>query len=72
VEPHDYGIHNGTAKLLAWQVSGPANWRWFQVDRIEEVELLDKTFAGGRAVSGDHHKWDQLFARVKPSASSPD
>ena len=70
VEPHDYGVHNGVVKVLTWQISGPANWRWFQVDQMSNVELLDQTFAGGRpAASGGHHKWDKLFLRVKPASS---
>jgi hypothetical protein len=33
IEPHDYGIHNGSVKLLAFQVGGASrgrlpNWRW--------------------------------------------
>ena len=33
IEPHDYGIHNGSHKLLAFQVAGAIrgrfpNWRW--------------------------------------------
>jgi hypothetical protein len=72
VEPHDYGVHNGIAKLFAYQVRGESsqklpNWRWIVTDLISDVEL-NETFPGGRATkSGKHHKWDRLFIRVKPA-----
>ena len=70
IEPHDYGIHNGSLKLLAFQVGGASrgrlpNWRWMEVNSISDVALLDRTFPGGRPnASGKHHLWDQLFVRV--------
>jgi len=73
VEPHDYGIHKGSIKLLAYQVrgssSGPLpNWRWIELDAISDIELLDQTFPGRRPTpSGKHHEWDKLFIRVKPA-----
>jgi hypothetical protein len=72
VEPHDYGVHNGSVKLLGYQVggfsSGPLpNWRWMKVNSISDVRLLNRTFPGGRpGPAGKHHYWDQLFLRVKP------
>jgi len=75
VEPHDYGIHKGVAKLLSYQVAGASssplpNWRWIEVNAISDVRLLDTTFAGGRGDSpGTHHRWDKVFARVKPAGS---
>src|SRR3954471_17844527 len=72
VEPHDYGIRNGTAKLLAYQVAGSSshklpNWRWIELEQIQDVQTLDRTFPGPRtASSGRHHDWDQLFIRVEP------
>jgi len=77
VEPHDYGKHNGTNKLLAYQVAGSSsgplpNWRWMETDLISDVQLLDQRFPGGRPTpSGKHHKWDQLFIRVKPPRKKP-
>lgn len=71
VEPHDYGVHNGSVKLLAYQVGGASsgplpNWRWMEVKSISDVRLLERTFRGGRpAPSGKHHQWDELFVRVK-------
>ena len=73
VEPHDYGIQNGSIKLLAYQVGGSSggklpNWRWMEQDQISEIRLLDRTFPGGRpSESGKHHTWDRLFIRVKPA-----
>ncbi len=73
VEPHDYGIHQGVAKLLAYQISGESSsklpsWRWMKHDEISDIEVLEKTFAGGReAPSGKHHTWDKLFIRVQPA-----
>ena len=73
VEPHDYGIHNGLIKLFGYQVGGSSsqklpNWRWAEQGLISNIELLDRTFPGGRPTkSGKHHKWDKLFIRVKPA-----
>jgi predicted DNA-binding transcriptional regulator YafY len=71
VEPHDYGMQNERARLLAYQIGGRSgsgrlpDWRWFDVDKISDFEVLDQTFPGNRpAPSGRHHHWDKLFARV--------
>lgn len=72
VEPHDYGIHNGRTKLLAYRVAGSSsqklpNWRWIEEDLIAEIETLDRTFPGPRLTrTGKHHTWDRLFIRVDP------
>ena len=74
VEPHDYGEHNGTIKLLTYQVGGSSgrplpNWRWIEVEQIADLHLLDQTFPGGRhnprrpnTTSGN-----KLFIKVKPA-----
>jgi hypothetical protein len=73
LEPHDYGIHNGVAKLLGYQVGGLSShklpgWRLMEESLVRDIELLDRQFAGGRRSSpGKHHKWDKLFIRVKPA-----
>jgi hypothetical protein len=73
LEPHDYGIHNGVAKLLGYQIAGASrhkipDWRWMEENLISDIQLLDRTFPGGRPTpTGKHHKWDKLFIRVKPS-----
>ena len=67
-EPHDYGLHNGRETLFAYQLSPEAGWRWFEVARIADLEVLDRRFAGGRpSPSGKHHRWDVVFARVASS-----
>jgi hypothetical protein len=73
VEPHDYGIHKGVIKLFGYQVAGSSSrklptWRWAEQDLMSDIQMLDRTFPGGRPTkSGKHHKWDKLFIRVKPS-----
>ncbi|HEY7404782.1 MAG TPA: WYL domain-containing protein [Candidatus Angelobacter sp.] len=71
VEPQDYGIQNGTVNLFTYQFAGKSSsgplpdWRKFAVQNIARLELLEKTFAGSRAVpSHKHQNWDVLFARV--------
>jgi hypothetical protein len=72
IEAHDYGVHKGTVKLLSYQIAGASsgplpNWRWMEVDAITEIDLLDRTFRGGRpSPSGKHHCWDELYLRVAP------
>jgi hypothetical protein len=72
IEPHDYGMLNGTVKLLSYQLAGASrgrlpNWRWIEVDAIAEIDLLQRTFRGGRPTSGGkHHEWDDLYLRVDP------
>jgi hypothetical protein len=73
LEPHDYGVHKGSVKLLGYQVGGSSsgrlpNWRWMEVNLIYELHLLNQTFRGGRpSASGKHHQWDQLYIRVRSS-----
>src|SRR5262245_10689186 len=61
-EPHDYGILNGTPKLLAYQLRGgrspaPA-WRLFEFGKIEALRVLDQTFSGSRgAAHREHQQW---------------
>jgi hypothetical protein len=75
IEPHDYGIHNGVIKLFGYQVGGSSsqrlpNWRWAEQDLISDLQILDRTFPGGRPTkSGRHQKWDKLFIRVKPAGT---
>jgi histidyl-tRNA synthetase len=70
-EPHDYGIQNGSVRLLTYQLRGSSNsgglpaWRWIEVQGISDLEILSETFAGNRpAASGKHHAWDHVFASV--------
>ena len=63
--------------LLTWRIAGSSasplpNWRWMETDLISDAQLLDRTFPGGRpSPSGKHHKWDQLFLRVKRASKNP-
>jgi hypothetical protein len=72
IEPHDHGILNGSLQLLGYQVAGSSsrplpNWLLMKTDEIIDLELLDRTFRGGRpTASGSHIKWEKLFTRVKP------
>lgn len=71
VEPQDYGIQNKTANLFTYQTGGESSssplpdWRKFAVGNMSNVELLEESFPGSRAVpSQRHQEWDVLFARV--------
>ena len=62
VEPHDYGVRNRSARLLAYQ---RGEWRTFDLAKIESLTVLEKTFRGGRGQPHQHHQpWDELYARV--------
>ena len=72
VEPQDYGIQKGAVQLFTYQIAGESgssslpDWRKFVVKNISSLELLEKPFAGSRAVpSQRHQEWDVLFARVE-------
>lgn len=73
LEPHDYGIHHGRIRLFGYQVGGSSsqklpNWRWAEQELMSDIEVLDRTFPGGRPTkSGKHQKWDKLFIRVQPA-----
>jgi hypothetical protein len=73
VEPHDHGVLNGAVQLLGYQVAGSSsrrlpNWILMKVDEMVDLEMLEKTFAGGRpTISGKHLRWDILFIRVQPA-----
>jgi hypothetical protein len=73
-EPHDYGIMNGTKRLFFYQVGGqsrsgrPQGWRWAQLKKIEDLQVLEQHFRGPRsAPSGQHVSWDERFATVATS-----
>ena len=73
VEPHDHGVLNSSVQLLGYQVAGSSsrplpNRILLTVDGMTDLELLDRTFLGGRpTATGSHIKWDVLFIRVKPA-----
>ena len=71
-EPHDYGLREGAAKLLAYQRQKGGRrdqrvrgWRWLDVDKIQDCIVLDDSFSGTREAAGQqHHQWDVIYARV--------
>ncbi len=70
-EPHDYGVINGTGRLLIFQLRGPdsgkgaVGWRLLDVVKIESCVVTDQTFAGSRGDSHQqHYQWETLYARV--------
>ena len=72
-EPHDYGVKNGSPKVLVYQlrVTGGAEgarargWRLLDVGEIALCAVSDSTFAGSRAdPSQQHFTWDEIYARV--------
>ena len=74
VEPHDYGVQHGVARLFVYQLSasgppleGEARvWRLLDLPKIEGCTVLEQTFAGSRGDAHErHHKWDVLYARVE-------
>src|SRR5262245_52076777 len=70
-EPHDYGVRNDVVWLFVWQTGGASStrlpgWRWINVLEIEQLVVLEQTFAGSRNRAGQRHqRWDQLFCRVE-------
>jgi predicted DNA-binding transcriptional regulator YafY len=68
-EPHDYGMQNGQARLLSYQIGGQSgsgrlpNWRMFDVNKMSDFKMLDETFPGNRPAK-QHYQWDKLFIRV--------
>jgi len=72
VEPHDYGVRGGVEKILAYQISGesqsgtPHGWKWFDVESMQQLKVLERQFPGTRADRSQHHfDWDTLFIRVQ-------
>jgi hypothetical protein len=70
-EPHDYGVIDGTERLLIFQLRGPdsgkgaVGWRLLDVVKIESCVVTDQTFSGGRGQSHQQHwQWETLYARV--------
>lgn len=70
-EPHDYGRIEGKIALLVYQIRGASrgplpNWRMLHLDKIQNLTMLDETFAGSRGPAHAQHKdWDEVFARVE-------
>lgn len=75
LEPHDHGILKGSVQLLGYQTGGASsrplpNWILMKTDEVNNLEILEQTFSGGRPTStGAHIRWDKLFIRVKPAGN---
>jgi hypothetical protein len=70
-EPHDYGIVKGIKKLFFYQIGGASRssrslgWRWAKLEKISDLKVLERHFAGSRpALSGRHQRWDNIIASV--------
>jgi len=70
-EPHDYGVKSGVPRLFYYQTGGrssskpPRGWRWADLGDMQDLVILQDTFAGPReAPSGQHIEWDTLIASV--------
>jgi hypothetical protein len=76
VEPHDHGVLNGTVQLLGYQLAGSSsrplpNWILMKVNQLQNLEVLEKTFAGGRpTASGKHLHWD-IFSSESTDRLNP-
>jgi hypothetical protein len=71
VEPHDYGVIDGTERLLIFQLRGPdsgkgtVGWRLLDVVKIESCVVTNRSFAGSRSQSHQHHyQWETLYAGI--------
>jgi hypothetical protein len=69
-EPHDYGVINGTRRLLIFQLhgpnsgKGPVGWRLLDLVKIESCAVTGQTFFGGRGQSlQQHYQWETRYAR---------
>ncbi|NOT98766.1 MAG: hypothetical protein HOO97_06700 [Sideroxydans sp.] len=73
VEPHVYGIHEGTRQLLGYQIRGSSKsggvlpeWRRFGISEMQNLQMLSETFPGRRAnPSGERSHWDQKIMVVE-------
>lgn len=73
VEPHVLGVLDGNLQLLSYQIGGSSSsggipeWRRFDLSKMTNLRVLDRTFAGARPVpSGKHSSWDRQIAVVAP------
>lgn len=72
VEPHVYGINDGRAQLLGYQIRGSSNnggipeWRRFKLSAIQNLQILNESFSGRRSFpSGKHGHWDKQILVVE-------
>ena len=72
VEPHIYGINEGTHQLLGYQIRGGSSsgvlpeWRRFKISAMQNLQILNEFFPGRRGFpSGKHSHWDQEIMVVE-------
>lgn len=72
VEPHIYGINEGTHQLLSYQIRGSSSsgnlpeWRRFKISTMQNLQVLDESFPGRRnCPSGKHSQWDKQILIVE-------
>jgi hypothetical protein len=65
IEPHVLGINGGITQFLGFQISGSSGsgglpeWRRFDLPKMLDLKILDKSFPGGRPyLSGKDSSWD--------------
>ena len=71
-EPHDYGLRDGTDKVLVYQRQKGARkdslvrgWRSLETAKMQECMVLEESFSGTRETADQRHShWDMLYARV--------
>lgn len=76
-EVHDYGRRGAKDQVNFFQLGGasrsgrPHSWRTPDVVKFAALEVLDATFAGTRpAPSGEHLRWDEVYASVTPELAA--
>ena len=72
IEPHIYGLNDGIAQLLGYQIRGSSNsgsvpdWRRFSLAMMQNLQILNEPFPGRRSFpSGKHSKWDRQILIVE-------
>ena len=72
VEPHVYGINDGVAQFLGYQIRGSSSngvipdWRRFKLSAIQNLQILNESFPGRRSFpSGEHSHWDRQILVVE-------
>ncbi len=71
-EPHVYGLINGKAQMLTYQLRGESSsgglpqWRRVELSEVADLHALEETFEGPRPYpSGQHSSFDTIFAVVE-------
>jgi hypothetical protein len=70
-EPHLYGIHNGAAQMLVYQVGGASRsgglpyWRRIDLAEVSGLRVLHERFEATRLEAGRPSGWDEILAVVQ-------